>query len=175
MALNQSIEDNYNYIRICKKELSGAKHQLYRNISDQFLLHEILYTAQNYCQYIRQYHKERLQKKFRWVLEKYYKIQLEPIPVVGKNDPDKLVTVLNTEGAPAHLEDNEKKLLALGPGFAVSPRINEKTIRYVEVNLAKCSYKLKWMKKSEDASGHSIVSEFKRSHPQLQSPFIATS
>ena len=79
VALNQSIEDNHSYIRICKKELSGAKHQLYRNISDQFLLHEILYTAQNYCQYIKQYHKERLQKKFRWVLEKYYKIQLEPI------------------------------------------------------------------------------------------------
>ena len=72
VALNQSIEDNHNYIRICKKELSEAKHQLYRNISDQFLLHEILYTAQNYCQYIKQYHKERLQKKFRWVLEKYY-------------------------------------------------------------------------------------------------------
>ena len=67
VALNQSIEDNHNYIRIWKKELSGAKHQLYRNISDQFLLHEILYTAQNYCQYIKQYHKERLQKKFRWV------------------------------------------------------------------------------------------------------------
>ena len=72
------------------------------------------------------------------------------------------------------MENNEKKLLAPGPGFAVSPRINEKTIRDVEVKLAECSYKLNWMKKLEDASGHSIVSEFKRSHPQLQSPFIAT-
>ena len=94
--------------------------------------------------------------------------------MVGRNDPDKLVTVPDTEGAPVYLEDNEKKLLALGPGFAVSPRINEKTIRDVEVNLAEYSYKLKWIKKLEDASGHSIVSEFKRSHPQLQSPLIAT-
>ena len=29
VTLNQSIKDNHNYIRVCKKELSGAKHQLY--------------------------------------------------------------------------------------------------------------------------------------------------
>ena len=82
---------------------------------------------------------------------------------------------MNREGAPAHLDENEKKLLALGPGFAVPPKINEKTIRDVELNLAQCSYKLKWMNKLEDgASGHSVMSEFKKSHPQLQSPFIAT-
>ena len=49
VALNQSIGDNHNYIRVCKKELCRVKHELYLNIADQFLLHEILYTTQNYC------------------------------------------------------------------------------------------------------------------------------
>ena len=70
--------------------------------------------------------------------------------MVGSSDPDKLITILNPDGAPAHLDENEKKVLSLGPGFAVSPKINEKTIRDVELNLAKCSYKLKWMNKLED-------------------------
>ena len=48
VALNQAIEDSHNCIRACKIELSGAKHQLYLNISNQFQLHEILYTAQNF-------------------------------------------------------------------------------------------------------------------------------
>ena len=175
VAFNQSIGDNHNYIRVCKKELSGAKHVLYRNTSDQFLLHEIFYTAQNYCHYVKQYHKTRLQKNFRWVLEKYYRIRPEPIPMTGRSDPDKLVTISNPEGEPAHLEGNEVKLLALGPGFAVSPIINDKTIRDVELNLAQCSYKLKWMNKLDDKTyGHLVMSEFKRSQPQLQSPFIAT-
>ena len=65
VALNQSIGDNHNYIRVFKKELSSAKHELYLLI-DQFLLHEILYTNQNYCQYVKQCHKARPQKKFKW-------------------------------------------------------------------------------------------------------------
>ena len=36
LALNQAIEDSHNCIRECKKTLSGTKHQLYLNISDQF-------------------------------------------------------------------------------------------------------------------------------------------
>ena len=175
VALNQAIEDSHNCITACKIELSGAKHQLYLNISNQFRLHEILYTAQNYCRYVKQYHKGRLQKKFIWLMNKYYRTHFEPAPVVRREDPDKLVTILNPEDAPVHLEENEKKLLALGPGFAVSPKINDKVIRDVELNLAQCSYKLKWMKKlGEEQSDHSSVNEFKRSHPQLQSPFIAT-
>ena len=117
----------------------------------------------------------RLQKKFSWLMNKYYGTHFEPAPVVKITDPDKLVTVLNPEDASVHLEENEKKLLALGSGFAVSPKINDKTIRDVELNLAQCSYKLKWMKKlGEEQSDQSAVNEFKRSHPQLQSPFIAT-
>ena len=42
------------------------------------------------------------------------------------------------------------------------------------INLAQCSYKLKWIKKLEDEpSSESVVSEFKRNHLQLQSPFLA--
>ena len=174
LALNQAIEDSHNCIRECKKTLSGTKYQLYLNISDQFQLHEILYTAQNYCRYIKQYHKVRLQKKFGRLMNKYYKTHFERAPVVGRNDPNKLVTVLNPEDAPAHQEENEKELLALGPGFAVSRKINDKIIRDVELNLAQCSYKLKWMKKLGEQPDQSAVIEFKRSHPQLQSPFIAT-
>ena len=132
-------EDSHNHIRTYKKELVGAKHQLYLNISDQLLLYEILYTTQSYSRYVKQYHKERLQNKFIWLLDKYYRIQVEPTSIIRSYDPDNLVTILNPEDTHAHIEENEKKLLALGPGFAVSPTINDKTIRDVELNLAQCS------------------------------------
>ena len=73
-----------------------------------------------------------------------YRTHVEPIPIIRSCDPDNLVTILNPEDTHAHIEENEKKLLALGPAFAVSPTINDKTIRDVELNLAQCSYKLKF-------------------------------
>ena len=73
-SLRYHIRNSYDEIRNIKQQLHNTKQHLYLNISDQFLIHEILRTAEDYNFYIRTHHKCRLQKKFNWLLYKYYNI-----------------------------------------------------------------------------------------------------
>ena len=99
-----------------KYQLYLAKNELLSKISDQFLFHEVMCTAEDYNSYIRSYHKNRLQCKHNWLLSKYYRykhhfgntIQTPPKSI----PPEDLVTVLNVDEHPIELDQNETSLLS---------------------------------------------------------------
>ena len=105
----------------------------------------------------------------------YHDRSQSPSPTVK---PEDLVTVLNLEEHPVELSQNEINVLSLGPGFAVTPKINDKMLHNVEVNLAQCAYSLKWNRTMEISTSTdntlSAYSEIKKLCPNLQTPFIST-
>ena len=125
-SLRYHARNSYDEIRNIKRQLHNTKQHLYLNISDQFLIHEILRTVEDYNFYIRTHHKCRLQKKFNWLLYKYYNIasnfhdRIQPLSSTAK--PEDLVTVLNLEEHPVELTQKEINVLSLVPRFAVTPK-----------------------------------------------------
>ena len=86
--------------------------------------------------------------------------------------------MLNVDEHPIELNQNEVSLLSLGPGFAVTPKIDEKLVHNIEVNLAQCAYNMKWKKTMENNESNSYefstYSKLKKSCPKIQTPFIST-
>ena len=135
-----------------------------------------------YNAYIRDYHKHRLQCKYNWLLRKYYTYKAFSVNTFERPQksvpPEDIVTVLNVDEHPIELNQNEVSLLCLGPGFAVTPKIDEKLVHNIEVNLAQCAYNMKWKKTIENNESNSYefstYSKLKKSRPKIQTPFIST-
>ena len=137
-SLRFHIKETYNDIRMLKHQLYVAKNELHSKISDQFLFHEVICTAEEYNSYIRSYHKQRLQCKYNWLLSKYYRYKYHGVNTIQKPPKsiptEHLVTVLNVDEHPIELDQNETSLLSLGLGFAVTPKIDDKLIHNIEIN-----------------------------------------
>ena len=71
MSINYHISQCYNNIRNIKRELYHAKQALHQRISDQFLFLEVLSVAQDHNNLVKQHYKDRLQKKYDWLIHKY--------------------------------------------------------------------------------------------------------
>lgn len=190
-SLNFHIRSCHEEIREIKRKLCNAKTEIHRRVSDQFMFHEIMCTAEDYMNYVKQHHKDRLKKKFSWLLWKQQggntvsgnvktpetSRQRTPNQQVT-TAPSDLVTVLDLDDHPVELDDNEISLLSRGPGFAIAPKINEKLLHEVQINLAQASYGMKWRAEMERNGGidgqESGVKQLKTACPGLQTPFIST-
>ena len=91
------------------------------------------------------------------------------------------VTVLDIDSAnPISLADNERKLLSLGPKFAVTAKIDDKLLHQIKVDVAECAYKLKWnthidgrdSNQEVDEVGPGLESETNRVNIPFRSPFV---
>ena len=143
-CLNHHIRLLYDNIRSIKFYLCQCKQDLYGAISDQFLFHDIIFTAEKYNCEVKDYHKQRLKDKLQWIILKYYPSDCN----VRRNrvtQPVKdRVTVLDLDpDNPLSITDDERQLLSLGPNFAVSPVVDDKLLHDINVNMAHCAYKLR--------------------------------
>ena len=63
-SLSYHINQCYQGIREIKYQLHCTKHRLHTSISDQFMIHEIMCTANDYNDYVKRHHKARLKCKY---------------------------------------------------------------------------------------------------------------
>ena len=111
-----------------------------------------------------------MQTKYTWLLRKYYDIGKQPRPPYQPRDhipPEQRVTVLSCGDGKTFLNEDEISVLSLGPGYAITPSINERLLEEVEVNLSKTSYKLKWTMKNSERPANITQGELKKKYPQL--------
>ena len=100
---------------------------------------------------IKSSEKKRLISKFSWITRSISaptnrereSVALDPI----EEPPSNRVTTLQVD-----LTDNEKKVLSLGPNFAITPRVDENLVKEVKLNMASYAYQLRWMKYSENTN-----------------------
>ena len=178
-SLNQHISFKHHLIRQFKSSIIRLKDSLFHSITDQILFQDILCTAENYNADVKLFFKSEHQRKLDWLVTKYCPIQptrqFRPMESVGDR-----VTVLDLDPANSVvLSDNERQLLSLGPKFAVKPKIDEKLLHKIQVDVAECAYKLKWNQhiegnsnqNGEDAESEPEPEPSRRIIP-FKSPFV---
>ena len=73
------------------------------------------------------------------------------------------------------LSDAERAALALGPKFALTPRIDEKLLDTVRVEIAACAYRLRWVEHMKSVhSCQPLLQHLKKSGCPFQRPFAKT-
>ena len=127
---------------------------------------------------VKQLLKYRLQTKLEWILLKYYPIQKNTdVPKIRAEDGVTVLDIDNTD--PISLTDDERRLLSLGPTFAITPKINDDLLHKVQVDIAQCAYKLKWRHYFDGISSrNSDLAEQQETTPDqtnipFKSPFVS--
>ena len=137
ISLNQNISHQYQLISDSKRYLSQFKDRLYHSVDHDIFLRVCAISESNQY-HIKAQHKKRLQKKFEWLLSKHYPL-LTPPPPLPVQPADERVTTVNCNS----VTDTQKSVLALGPNFAVAPKINQEFKDKVAVDLAQCVFKIR--------------------------------
>ena len=130
--------------------------------------------------HVKECEKARLKDKFHWLLLNYYPYSVRDD---GQNyvmpDPSTRVTVIDNDPQnPLDIRPEELSVLALGPKFALSRKVDEKLVDEVEVNLAQCAYMCRWKKhwESSDETSARVTSMYEQAKQHkcsFQRPFIA--
>ena len=182
LSLNQNIKCLYTDIRQLKHQLYQYKQDIHHHIADQFMFHEIMNVFDRNNEEIKHYHKHRLQEKLNWLLLKYYPHQTSRATDANTQSSDCRVTVIDCDTEQAlNITPAELDLLSLGPGFALSNKVDNKMIKEVEVNIAQCAYKMRWKQhlssqdNQDNDQGHesSAYVQAKKNGCPFQCPFIA--
>ena len=122
-ALNKNIKHHYQNIKYYKQQIKHYKDVLYHQCNEMFtqILRIFDWTL---CESKRTY-KERLQRKFEWLIHKYYPVQSKNVEFICEleelNKTEDRVTLINCK----EISEEEKKVLALGPDFNVTPKIDD--------------------------------------------------
>ena len=145
-SLNQHIRLHYNSITSNKENIQHLKSQLREQISDQMLYTKILSVADAYNWRIKQDTKHRLQRKYDWLIAKYYPKSRIHLSMGHRVAPisehvENRITILPHENL--QLTDEEKSILALGPKFAIAPQNKDKIKEDFDVDLAHTAIKLR--------------------------------
>ena len=149
-SLRQNIRKTYLDLAHYKSQIITTRNQLKESLSTSQFDRLILIFEENNAG-IKSSEKKRLISKFSWITrsisaptnrEREY-VALDPI----EEPPSYRVTTLEVD-----LTDNEKKVLSLGPNFAITPRVDENLVKEVKLNMASCAYQLRWMKYSENTN-----------------------
>ena len=115
-----------------------------QEISDQMMYSNILEVADSYNWHIKLATKNRLQRKYDWLTNKYYQTSVNSS--VGSTRVDisepveNRITILPHEGL--ELTDEEKSLLALGPKFAIAPINKDQIKEEFDIDMAHTAIKL---------------------------------
>ena len=100
---------------------------------------------------IKSSEKKRLISKFSWITRSVSTPTTRERESVAldfiEEPPNNRVTAIQVD-----LTDNEKKVLSLGPNFAITPRTDENLVKEVIMNMASCANQLRWMKYSENTN-----------------------
>ena len=121
--------------------------------------------------------KERLIKKFEWLSEQHCEctptaalssstsehVDLSPI---DEPADDRIITIH------VDLSEQEQALLALGPNFALSPKVDERLINQINMEVAACAYRMRW--KQHFSTSHScetLAQHFQRQGAPIHKPY----
>ena len=137
LSLQQHISYQYQFIADRKRDLVHLKDNLFHKVDHSTFI-SIATICEEHQRYVKQHYKDRLQKKFSWLLEKYYPPTPPPPPTTTQPADDR-VTTLNTDS----VSEQQKSVLALGPNFAVCPRIDQSFKDKVAVDIAQCVFKIR--------------------------------
>ena len=151
-ALNQQITEHY--LKIAYQKAMIAKTQILIKecpTSYQYLLIQSVFTKNN--EMMKQSEKARLKNKFDWLFNKQRELGISNSQNTGFEEP--IVEPLMERITPIQVEltPDEQSVLALGPNFALTPRIDDKLITNVQVEVASSAYQLRWRKHMEEVQG----------------------
>ena len=131
--------------------------------------HKILCVFEEHNTRTKRTTKENLQRKYQWLLAKYYKRIISADSGIITQDPSERVTVINVP----EVSDNEMSLLALGPNYALNPKVDNLFMDKVKVDLARCAVQLRNQENKESADDTVRPTKSPYRSP-FQIPFIRT-
>ena len=143
--LKQTITQSYFDISQYKYQIVSSKEEL-REIISKPMYNDILKLFEQNNESVKLSQKEHFQKKYVWLITRYHPpptqdLPVEESPVTVVESAEVRVTTVGVE-----IEDCETELLGLGPNYALSPRIDEKLLEGVKLNIAETAYKLRWIR-----------------------------
>ena len=181
-SLNQHIKNKYFIIRDLKVNIICCKDIMYNSIRNQCLFYEILNVVSINNDDVKYFIKSGLQRKLDWLLKKHYSRppSVIPEPRIILDDPKDRVTVVDVdENRPVQLSPEEISLLALGPNFAVAPKVDDKLEEQVKLNVAHFAYRCRWdtaisqqATDTDTPRQPSAVSQLRDKGCKFQRPFI---
>ena len=113
--------------------------------------------------------KENLQRKYQWLLSKYYKRIIPADSGLITQDHSERVTVINVPD----ISDNEMSLLALGPNYALNPKADNLFVNKVIVDLALCAVQLR-NHENKASTEEAVIPSKSLYRSPFQIPFIRT-
>ena len=141
ISLNQHIKIHYQNINFFKYEISRAKDFLFQNTQHSLFVSIMsIFESNNFC--VKDIYKSRLQQKFQWLIYKYYppKPPSQPVHNLITQPAIERTTTINIDQLP----EEQLSVLAYGPNFSITPKINEQFLNKVKVDIAHCGYKVRY-------------------------------
>ena len=139
-SLRQTIIHLFDDIRRVKAEINNIKPTI-KNLICSYKYTSIIDIFSKYCCEVKAMEKSQLQKKFEWLHRKQNGSHsrnsgnVEDISVPITEELKDRVTAIEVE-----LNEDETSCLALGPGFALCPTIDEAFLNKVKMETAACAY-----------------------------------
>ena len=156
------------------------KKRLMEDLSSRDLYFGLISIFEQNNETVKRSSKERLQKKFKWLTQHYNKktkkntemSQQSDSPVVDMptiDEPvDERVTAIQVQLSP-----EEKSLLALGPKFALTPKVDENMMDSVRAAIAACAYRLRWISfMGQTSSCPTLLQHLKQQDCPFQRTFV---
>lgn len=141
ISLNQHIKCKFQDISQHKRDIQMCKDNLY-NQCNQGIFQSIMCIFSCNNDHIKVWQKQRQVNRYNWVVHKYYS---EPesssnstSDIIIEPDHDRITTV-NCDT----ISSDELSVLALGPNFAVTPKIDDKFMDKIKVDVADCAFKVR--------------------------------
>ena len=139
LSLKSNINEAHRVVRSAKYHLRRLNDHLLSHCS-RFHYDEIQQMFQYNNHKLKSETKCRLQTKFRTLRwERHAARHVPEPPPEGLLTPAQKVTAIGVS-----LTEKEESVLALGPGFALSPKIDDTLISDIQTQLAHTTYKVRW-------------------------------
>eukprot|EP00116_Pleurobrachia_bachei_P002696 sb/3462958/ len=172
-SLNQHIDQCYATIRNCKYNLNLLSNSLSNSSVHFYQLLPIFNNNNNQTKYRT---KHRLMRKFDALIttrEVPDSADPEPkSPIITPDPPETKVSSIGVE-----LVKEEVEVLALGPNFALTPKIDDNLVREVKVNIAQTACRLRQMGPADKETKDTCPTRSQHIRSKgvpFQSPFIGT-
>ena len=179
LALSQVITNHYENIRKYKSEIVKTKKSLMESLLSRDIYVKLMNIFEQNNESIKESSKKRHQKKYDWLVQCSNKPPTNRVSTNDQGDSpvinlpvieepvENRVTVIN-----ANISPEEQSLLALGPKFALTPRIDEKLLDSVKAEIAACAFKLRWKTHfGQTSSCPTLLQHLKQTGCKFQRPF----
>ena len=113
-----------------------------KSVLDNTQFSNILQLFEHNNSSVKSHYKQKLKRKFS-ALSTSDSVSTNDATTesisISNEPPESRVTTLCT-----NITEQEEQLLSLGPNYALSPRVDDKLLDNVRINIAHTAYKLRW-------------------------------